>query len=101
MTMAVFAGFQTLLIPNIGEFCKTLNDFRGIPVKIHKILGEIHGFPVNPNKHFLQDFHCRPWGVSGYFLEQPNSTCQVQRFGGRFTFLMFADNNFASDKRNA
>ena len=24
-------------------------------------------------KHFLQDFQCRPWGVCGYFLEQPNT----------------------------
>ena len=31
MTIAVFAGFQTLLILNIGEFqnfARTLNDFR-------------------------------------------------------------------------
>ena len=46
----------------IPEFCKVFNDFRGIPVKIHKILGEIHGFPVKLTKHFLQNFQCRPWG---------------------------------------
>ena len=28
----------------IPEFCKTLNDFRGIPVKIHKILGKVMDF---------------------------------------------------------
>ena len=41
MTGVVFAGFQTLLILNIGEFqiSETFNDFRGIPVKLQKILG--------------------------------------------------------------
>ena len=46
MTVAVFAGFQTLLILNIGEFqnlTKLLN-FRGISVKIHKILGKFMDF---------------------------------------------------------
>ena len=38
MTVAVFAGFQTLLILNIGEF-QNLHDFRGIPVKILKFGG--------------------------------------------------------------
>ena len=45
----------------ISEFCKTFNDFHGIPVKIHKFW-EIHGFPVKLTQHFLQDFQCRPWG---------------------------------------
>ena len=46
MTIAVFTGFQTLLILNIGEFQNftRLNDFRGIPVKIHKILGKLMDF---------------------------------------------------------
>ena len=41
MTVAAFAGFQTLLILNweIPEFCKTSYSFRGISVKIHKIWG--------------------------------------------------------------
>ena len=47
MTVAVFVGFQTLLILNLGEFqefCKTLNGFRRIPVKIHKIFGHFMDF---------------------------------------------------------
>ena len=47
MTVAVFAGFQTLLILNLGEFqefCKTLNGFCGIPVKIHKTFGQFIDF---------------------------------------------------------
>ena len=46
MTVAVFEGFQTLLILNIGEFQNfaKLNDFRGIPVKLHKILGKFMDF---------------------------------------------------------
>ena len=45
MTAAVFAGFQTLLILNIGEFknfAKLLVEFRS---KFTKFLGEINGFP--------------------------------------------------------
>ena len=44
MTIAVFAGCQTLLILNIGEFqnfAKILNDFGGIP---NKILGKFMDF---------------------------------------------------------
>ena len=70
MTVAVFAGFQSLIILNTGEipeFCKTFNDFREIPSKFTKFW-EIHGIPVKLTKHFLQDFQFRPW-VCGYFLE--------------------------------
>ena len=46
-TTAVFAGFQSLLIQNLEEFqnfCKSLNGFPGIPVKIKKKFGEIGDF---------------------------------------------------------
>ena len=39
--------------------------------------GRIHGIPVGLTEHLLQDFQCRPWGVCGYFLEQPNITGEV------------------------
>ena len=64
MTIAVFAGFQTLLILNIGEF-QNFARLCAIPVRIHKV--EIHGFPVKLTKHFLQDFQCRPWGEGWIF----------------------------------
>ena len=44
MTAAVYAGFQTLMIQVLGagilEFCKILNDFPEILVKIYKIFWE-------------------------------------------------------------
>ena len=56
MTTAVFAGFQTLLILNIGEFqnfARLLNDFRGIEV------------------NSLQDFQCGPSGCVDIFGNSP------------------------------
>ena len=47
MTVAAFAGFQNLADSKywgIPEFCKTFNDFRGILVKIRKILGKFMDF---------------------------------------------------------
>ena len=46
-TVAVYAGFQTLLDSKswgIPEFCKILNGFAGIPIKIHKMLGKYMEF---------------------------------------------------------
>ena len=41
----------------IPEFCKNLNGFPGIPVKIYKILGKfLDRFPVILTEYFLQDF---------------------------------------------
>ena len=67
-TIAVYAGFQILLIQILGKF-QNFARFR-IPVKIHKILWN-RGIPVRLTEHFLQDFQCRPWCVCvcGYFLE--------------------------------
>ena len=45
--VAVYAGFQTLLIQILGgipEFCKILQGFTGIPIKIHKMLGKFMEF---------------------------------------------------------
>ena len=54
MTAAVYAGFQTLMIQVLGagilEFCKILNDFPEILVKIYKILGKLMG-SVRLTKH--------------------------------------------------
>ena len=73
MTVAAFAGFQTLLVLNLGE-SRILQHFEWFSWNSgqnSQNFGEIHGFPVMLSKHFLQDFQCRPWGVCGYFLEQP------------------------------
>ena len=43
------------------NFCKTLNGFLGIPVKIYKIWRNLWISIVT--ERFLQDFQCRPWGV--------------------------------------
>ena len=54
MTAAVYAGFQTLMIQVLGagilEFCKILNDFPEILVKIYKIFGKLMG-SVRLTKH--------------------------------------------------
>ena len=47
MTASVFCRIPNLADSKywgITEFCKTFNDFRGIPVKIHKILGKFMDF---------------------------------------------------------
>ena len=45
MTAAVYVGFQTLMIQVLGagilKFCKILNDFPEILVKIYKIFGKL------------------------------------------------------------
>ena len=55
MTIAVFEGFQTLLIYwGIPEFYKTLNNFGLIPVKIQKILRKFIDFHSNSLSHFYK-----------------------------------------------
>ena len=50
----------------IPEFCKILNGFLGIPVKLHKIFGKFMEFRSgSPSEHLLQDFQCRPLGGGG------------------------------------
>ena len=44
MMIAVSANLADSKYRGIPEFCKTFNDFRGIPVKIHKILGKFMDF---------------------------------------------------------
>ena len=71
MTVAVFAGFLTLLILNLGE-SRILEYFKWFSWNSgqnSQSLEEIYLFPVMLTKHFLQDFQCRPLGVCGYFLE--------------------------------
>ena len=72
MTVAVFAGFQTLLT----EFCKTLNDFRGMPVKIHKILAKFMDFQSTSLSIFYRIsnvVHGSVWIFSGIAQWFPNS----------------------------
>ena len=64
----------------IPEFCNTLNGFRGIPVKIHKIWRKIYGFPVMLTKHLLQDFQCRPWGCVDIFWNSLIGIAVFERF---------------------
>ena len=62
MTVAVFAGFQTLLIVNLGNsrILQYFEWFSWNSSQNSQNLGGIHGFPVMLAKHFLQDFQCRP-----------------------------------------
>ena len=54
---------QTLNIRKFQNFANLL-----IPVKIHKIWGEIQGFPAKRTKHFLQDFQCRHGAGGGWIF---------------------------------
>ena len=63
----------------IPEFCKILNGFAGIPVKIHKILGKFMEFQSRS-----PSIYCRicnvVHGVCGYFLEEPIIALRVIKF---------------------
>ena len=64
MTVAVFAGFQILLVLDLGEFQNFARLwFWWNSSQNSQKFWEIHGFPVMFTKHFLQDFQSRPWGV--------------------------------------
>ena len=66
-TVAVYAGFQTLLIQNLGEFqiLQNFEWFSGNSGQNSQNLGEINGIPVRLTEHLLKDFQCRPWGGGG------------------------------------
>ena len=61
------------------ELRKALNGFSGIPVKINKIVGIIHGIHVRLIEHLLQDFYCSPWGYADIFWNSPFTT-QSKRY---------------------
>ena len=78
-TAAVYAGFQTLMIQVLGagipEFCKILNDFPEILVKIYKIFGKLMGFQSGPPS-ILAFFH---WGwVAGGTLLKRFCLCKFK-----------------------
>ena len=73
MAVAVFAGFQTLLILDLGN-SRILQEFKWFlwnSSQNSQNFGENHGFPVMLTKHFLQDFQCRPWGCVDIFWNSP------------------------------
>ena len=70
MTVAVFAGFQTLLILNIGEF-QNFAKLSWNSNQNSQNFGEIHRFPVKLTKHFVQDFQWCRWGCVDIFWNSP------------------------------
>ena len=53
----------------IPEYCKILNGFRGIRVKIHKILGKFMDFQSCSTSILYRISNVVHGGVCGYFLE--------------------------------
>ena len=68
MTVAVFAGFQTLENSRILQYFEWFSWKSG---QNSQNLEEIYGLPVMLTKHFLQDFQCRPWGGVDIFWNSP------------------------------
>ena len=58
----------------IPEFCKALNDFRGIPVRIHKILGKFMDFQSSSLSIFYRISNVVHGGCVDIFW---NSTARV------------------------
>ena len=74
MTVAVIAGFQTLLILDVGGNSRIWQDFQWFlwnSSQNSQNFGEIHGFPVMLTKHFFTRFPMSSMGGVDIFWNSP------------------------------